>query len=144
MTMHIIDRRLNPSGKSLANRQRFLRRAKALVRRRGARRLGRTATSRTSTQGGEVVDPGRRRPRAAASGASATGGMRDHVLPGNKEYLEGDDDPARPSGGGGGGSEGSPDGEGEDEFRFVAVARRVPRPVPRGPRAARPRQAPRC
>ena len=28
--MYIIDRRLNPSGKSLANRQRFLRRAKAL------------------------------------------------------------------------------------------------------------------
>ena len=31
--MHIVDRRLNPGGKSLANRQRFLRRAKALVRR---------------------------------------------------------------------------------------------------------------
>ena len=29
--MHIVDRRLNPGGKSLANRQRFLRRAKALV-----------------------------------------------------------------------------------------------------------------
>src|SRR3546814_6540024 len=32
-SMHIIDRRLNPGGKSLANRQRFLRRAKALVQR---------------------------------------------------------------------------------------------------------------
>ena len=31
MSMHIIDRRLNPGGKSLVNRQRFLRRAKALV-----------------------------------------------------------------------------------------------------------------
>src|SRR5260221_11321779 len=29
--MHIVDRRLNPGGKSLENRQRFLRRAKALV-----------------------------------------------------------------------------------------------------------------
>ena len=29
--MHIVDRRLNPSSKSLENRQRFLRRAKALV-----------------------------------------------------------------------------------------------------------------
>jgi len=27
--MHIVDRRLNPGGKSLVNRQRFLRRAKA-------------------------------------------------------------------------------------------------------------------
>ena len=31
--MHIVDRRLNPGGKSLSNRQRFLRRAKALVQR---------------------------------------------------------------------------------------------------------------
>ena len=30
--MNLIDRRLNASGKSLANRQRFLRRAKALVK----------------------------------------------------------------------------------------------------------------
>jgi hypothetical protein len=29
--MYIVDRRLNPRGKSLENRQRFLRRAKALV-----------------------------------------------------------------------------------------------------------------
>jgi hypothetical protein len=29
--MYIVDRRLNPGGKSLENRQRFLRRAKALV-----------------------------------------------------------------------------------------------------------------
>ena len=30
--MHIVDRRLNPGSKSLENRQRFLRRAKARVR----------------------------------------------------------------------------------------------------------------
>ena len=30
--MQIVDRRLNPGGKSLANRQRFLRRAKDMVR----------------------------------------------------------------------------------------------------------------
>ena len=30
--MHIVDRRLNPSGKNLANRQRFMRRAKSLIR----------------------------------------------------------------------------------------------------------------
>jgi uncharacterized sporulation protein YeaH/YhbH (DUF444 family) len=48
------------------------------------------------------------------------GGIRDHVLPGNKEYREGDEIPRPPSGGGGsGGPEGSPDGSGEDNFRFV-------------------------
>ncbi|HEX5766370.1 MAG TPA: DUF444 family protein, partial [Woeseiaceae bacterium] len=31
--MNIIDRRRDPGGKSLANRQRFIRRARALVRR---------------------------------------------------------------------------------------------------------------
>jgi hypothetical protein len=30
--MHILDRRLNPKGKSLGNRQRFVRRAKADIR----------------------------------------------------------------------------------------------------------------
>ena len=30
--MYIVDRRLNPSGKNLANRQRFMRRAKSLIR----------------------------------------------------------------------------------------------------------------
>jgi uncharacterized sporulation protein YeaH/YhbH (DUF444 family) len=49
---------------------------------------------------------------------SSDGGVRDYVLPGNKDYIEGDTI-ARPPQGGGGGSEGSEDGEGEDEFRFA-------------------------
>jgi uncharacterized protein len=47
--MHIVDRRLNPGSKSLENRQRFLRRAKALVQ--GAVKKsteGRDMTSRMS------------------------------------------------------------------------------------------------
>jgi uncharacterized protein len=42
------------------------------------------------------------------------------VLPGNKEYVQGDTLP-KPQGGegGGGGREGSPDGEGEDAFQFT-------------------------
>jgi uncharacterized protein len=40
-------------------------------------------------------------------------------LPGNKEYIAGDTIQRPPSGGGGSGSEGSPDGEGEDDFRFA-------------------------
>ena len=45
--MHIVDRRLNPGGKSLENRQRFLRRAKALVQGR-CRKSRRPRTSRMS------------------------------------------------------------------------------------------------
>ena len=50
---------------------------------------------------------------------SSSGGIRDHLLPGNKEYIAGDTIARPPGGGGGSGSEGSPDGEGEDDFRFA-------------------------
>jgi hypothetical protein len=114
--MQIVDRRLNPGGKSLANRQRFLRRAKEMVR-DAVRNSAGERSLKDLERGGEVTIP--------ASGVKephfrrAAGGFREHVLPGNKEYLEGDTIP-RPRGGrGGGGSEGSPDGEGEDAFRFA-------------------------
>lgn len=114
--MQIVDRRLNPGGKSLANRQRFIRRAKDMIRdavrdavsERGVRDLER---------GGEVKIPssGVREPRFHRDAV----GRREHVLPGNREYLEGDTI-RRPQGGaGGGGHEGSPDGGGEDAFRFA-------------------------
>src|SRR6185437_12782935 len=46
-------------------------------------------------------------------------GRSDHVVPGNKEFVRGDEIP-RPQGGEGrGGSEGSPDGGGEDSFEFT-------------------------
>jgi uncharacterized protein len=50
---------------------------------------------------------------------SSSGGTRDYLLPGNKEYMEGDTIPRPPGGGGGSGSEGAPDGEGQDDFRFA-------------------------
>lgn len=114
--MNIVDRRLNPRGKSLANRQRFLRRARALVR-KAVHESSAGRSIKDAEKGGEIAIPadGVREP---ALRRAASGGMRDHILPGNTDYVEGDELP-RPPGGGGGGSEGSPDGEGEDAFRFV-------------------------
>ena len=115
--MHIVDRRLNPGGKSLENRQRFLRRAQALVR-RAVREQSRERGIRDMEKGGDVSIPtdGVREPTLRRS---SNGGKRDMVLPGNREFVEGDTIP-RPSGGGGrGGSEGAPDGGGEDDFRFA-------------------------
>src|ERR1700728_1561187 len=113
--MHIVDRRLNPSGKNLANRQRFMRRAKSLI----GKAVHESSASRSIQDGHEagevslpaqgVQEPSLRR--------SASGGVRDYLLPGNKEYMEGDTIPRPPGGAGGGGSEGSPDGEGQDDFR---------------------------
>jgi uncharacterized sporulation protein YeaH/YhbH (DUF444 family) len=114
--MHVIDRRLNPGGKSLANRQRFIRRARALVR-RAVREATGGRSIKDIERGGEVTIPndGVREPTLRRS---SEGGVRDYVLPGNKDYVEGDTI-ARPPSGGGAGSEGSEDGDGEDEFRFV-------------------------
>ncbi|HYZ32793.1 MAG TPA: YeaH/YhbH family protein [Crenalkalicoccus sp.] len=114
--MQILDRRLTPRGRSLPNRQRFLRRAKALVQ-EAVREASARRDIRNADAGGEVSIPlhGIREP----SFHLGQGGRRDHVLPGNKEYREGDEIPRPPGGEGGGGSEGSPDGSGEDSFRFV-------------------------
>lgn len=115
--MQILDRRLNPSGRSLPNRQRFLRRAKALVQ-DAVRDASAKRGIRSADEGGEISIPlhGIREP----SFHHGAGGQRDHVLPGNKEYREGDEIQRPPGGGqGGGGQEGSPDGTGEDSFRFV-------------------------
>ena len=115
--MHIVDRRLNPSGKNLANRQRFMRRAKSQIR-KAVHESTAHGSIKDADDGGEVVLPaqGVHEPHFRRS---SSGGMRDHLLPGNKEYVAGDTLP-RPRGGGGeGGSEGSPDGEGEDDFRFA-------------------------
>ncbi len=114
--MYIIDRRLNPGGKSLANRQRFLRRAKAQIQ----RAVRQTAGDRDITdleRGGEVTIPadGVREPSFRRSGE---GGVHNHILPGNKRFIEGDTID-RPPGGGGGSSAGGDNGEGEDDFRFA-------------------------
>ena len=115
--MHIVDRRLNPSGKSLANRQRFMRRAKAQIRKAVHESAG-NRSIKDADDGGEVVLPSQG-VQEPSFRRGASGGIRDHLLPGNKEYIAGDTIQRPPGGGGGGGSEGSPDGDGEDDFRFA-------------------------
>src|SRR3954447_20236590 len=115
--MHIVDRRLNPSGKNLANRQRFMRRAKAQIRKAVHESAG-NRSIKDADEGGEVVLPAQG-VHEPSFRRSSSGGIRDHLLPGNKEYITGDTIQRPPSGGGGSGSEGSPDGEGQDDFRFA-------------------------
>jgi uncharacterized sporulation protein YeaH/YhbH (DUF444 family) len=111
--MFIIDRRLNPGGKSLVNRQRFLRRAKSMVQ-RAVRDAINDRSIKDLDQETEVsiVRDGVHEPTLHRAGS---GGDRDHILPGNKEYVVGDTIP-RPPGGAG---SGAGTGDGEDEFRFV-------------------------
>lgn len=111
--MHIVDRRLNPGGKSLVNRQRFLRRAKAQVQ-RAVRDSLKDRSIKELEQEGEIVIP-RDEVHEPTLRRAAQGGDRDHILPGNKEFIQGDELP-RPSGSGGAGGY---QGDGEDEFRFM-------------------------
>lgn len=113
----IVDRRLNPKGKSLANRQRFLRRAKEQVMRAVRDASGRRKIKDIDVGGDIVISPdGVKEPTFRRT---SSGGIRDIVVPGNKEFITGDSIPRPPQGGGGRGSEGSEDGGGDDEFRFV-------------------------
>jgi hypothetical protein len=115
--MHIVDRRLNPSGKNLANRQRFMRRAKQQIRKAVHESAG-SRSIKDADEGGEVVLPAQGVAEPSFR-RSSSGGIRDHLLPGNKEYIAGDTIQRPPGGGGGRGSEGSADGDGEDDFRFA-------------------------
>jgi uncharacterized protein len=113
VVIHIVDRRLNPGSKSLENRQRFLRRAKALVQ--GAvKKTSQERDIKDVLEGGEVSIPldGMNEPRFRREG-----GTRDMVLPGNKKFIEGD---ILPRSGEGSGKASDPgEGDGEDAFRFV-------------------------
>src|SRR6267378_1855527 len=115
--MNIVDRRPNPKGKSLSNRQRFLARARAEVksavqealRKRKVADVGHGEKVAIPTRG--IAEPNFHHSRRT--------GRTEHVVPGNKEYIRGDEIP-RPTGGEGrGGSQGSPDGSGEDAFEFT-------------------------
>ena len=116
--MQIVDRRLNPKSKSLGNRQRFLRRAKAEIREAVKDAIKNRKVS--EADGGEKVTIRSKNLREPSFGLGRGIGNRDFVLPGNEQYRVGDAIPKPPGGGGGGkGREGSPDGEGQDEFSFV-------------------------
>lgn len=113
----IIDRRKNGNGKSIPNRRRFLKRYSKNVKK----------TIKDQIRDGKIND--------IVNGSDATvnipvkdvkeprihhgtGGINRHVLPHNKEFIEGDRIP-RPPSGEGQGNGASGDGEGEDGFSFT-------------------------
>src|ERR1051325_7129250 len=115
--MNIVDRRANPKGKSLSNRQRFLARARVEVKSAVQEALRKRKVADVG-HGEKVAIPTRGISEPIFHHNRRTG-KTDHIIPGNKEYVRGDEIP-RPTGGEGqGGREGSPDGSGDDAFEFT-------------------------
>src|ERR1700675_826651 len=109
---YFIDRRLNPKGKSLANRQRFLRRARAQIREAVQKSLKDSGVADIAKDRKiRISSQGTREPRFRLD--PRKGGERDFVLPGNEEYVPGDQIKKPKAGEGGSGKEASDSGEGE-------------------------------
>src|SRR5436305_14846334 len=115
--MNVVDRRPNPKGKSLSNRQRFLARARVEVKSAVQEALRRRKVAELEdAEKGAIPTRGISEPIFHHNRRT---GKTDHVIPGNKECVRGDEIP-RPTGGEGqGGREGSPDGSGDDAFEFT-------------------------
>ncbi|MDE2265011.1 MAG: YeaH/YhbH family protein [Alphaproteobacteria bacterium] len=116
---YFIDRRLNPKGKSLANRQRFLRRARTQIREAVQKSLKDSAVADISKERKiKISSKGTREPRFRVD--PKTVGERDFVLPGNRDFTPGDEIKKPKSGDGGGhGKDAADYAEGEDDFEFV-------------------------
>lgn len=114
---HFIDRRINSKHKSTVNRQRFLKRYKSQLKRAVSDAVNRRSI--TDIDGGESVGiPSKDISEPVFHHGS--GGIRDMIHPGNKEFEAGDR-VQRPEGGGGGGSgqgKAGQGGKGEDDFIF--------------------------
>jgi uncharacterized protein len=116
----IIDRRLAGKNKSIGNRERFLRRYKDQVKEAVKRAIDGRGI-RDIERGEEIHIP--KRDLSEPVFGHGSGGVREVVHPGNREFVKGDRI-KRPDGGGGGGSgsgkgQASDSGEGEDDFAFA-------------------------
>jgi uncharacterized sporulation protein YeaH/YhbH (DUF444 family) len=114
----IIDRRLAGKNKSIGNRERFLRRHKEQIREAVKRAIDGRGI-RDIERGEDIHIP--RRDLGEPVFGHGSGGVREVVHPGNKDFVRGDRI-ERPKGGGGpGGGKGqaSDQGEGEDDFVFA-------------------------
>ena len=113
--MDIIDRRANPHGKNLENRQRVLDRARAAVA-KAARAAIDQGTLREVGHDQSVSIPADTLHEPSFHTVFSSG-ERNIVLSGNREFSVGDRLRRPEEAGGGGGGAGS--GEGQDGFRFV-------------------------
>ncbi len=113
----IIDRRLAGKNKSVGNRERFLRRYKEQVK-EAVRRAIDGRGIRDIERGEDIRIP--KKDLSEPVFGHGSGGVREVVHPGNREYVQGDRIEKPQSGGAGSGKgQASDSGEGEDDFVFA-------------------------
>ena len=111
----VIDRRLSGKNRSAVNRQRFIRRFKAQIKRAVADAV--SGRSIVDIDNGEKINiPAR--DMSEPTFQHGRGGRREAVHPGNTDFVTGDRIKRPPDAAGGQGGGASNSGEGEDEFAF--------------------------
>jgi uncharacterized sporulation protein YeaH/YhbH (DUF444 family) len=114
---HFIDRRKNPKGKSTGNRQRFLKRARAHIKRKVEGAVSKRGVS--DILSGETITIPTKGIGEPQFRHDPSTGKQQRIFPGNKEFDAGDELNRPPKGDGGSGKQGSDDGDGLDEFEFT-------------------------
>jgi len=114
--VRIVDRRFDSKKKSAVNRQRFLNRYRGQIRKAVADAISKRGI-RDLDSGEKIGIPAK--DISEPQFGHGQGGVRHRVHPGNDQFGAGDEIERPQGGGGGGGSQGSPDGEGLDEFVFT-------------------------
>lgn len=119
MAYVIIDRRQNDKKKSSTNRARYVRRVREQVK-EAVKEIIRDGSIQDNLSGGSkkirISKKGLTQPEFQHD---ATGGIRDRVLPGNKKYQQGDRIDKPQDSDGTDSDDGSPDGDGTDDFEFA-------------------------
>lgn len=114
---HIIDRRENPKGKNLPNRQKFLKKVKKHLKDKVRDAMNKR---KITDDGGEEISVPVDGINEPSFDYDRNTGEWDRVLPGNKDFIVGDRI-RKPQGGGSGkgpGKGSGNNGNGEDDFRF--------------------------
>ncbi len=115
MLHQIIDRRLSGKNKSIANRERFLRRFKNVIQRSVSDAI-RDRSIKEIEHEKNIVIP--KKDVSEPTFHHGRGGKNEIVHPGNADYVQGDKIPRPSSGAGKKGSQASKEGDGSDDFIF--------------------------
>lgn len=115
----IIDRRPNPKGKSLPNRQRFIKRAKEHLKDAVRRKVANSKGVTDIINGDRKVEVDGKTLEEHTFRRDPNYGIRDYVLPGNKSFEPGDDIAKPESGGGGRGREAGDGSDFDESFIFT-------------------------